>query len=66
MTALDQEFCTVKQLAAILQVNPMTIYRIVERGELVSYEIGRAMRFRKDDIEAYLQKCRVAREEKKE
>ena len=56
---LEKEFYTVRELAELLSVNPMTIYRMVDRGELPVYTIGgRAKRFRKDDIEAYLKKVR--------
>jgi len=52
---MEKEFYTVKELAKLLSVNPMTIYRMVDRGELPVYIIGgRAKRFRRDDIEEYL------------
>lgn len=57
--ALEKEFYTVRELARLLSVNPMTIYRMVDRGELPVYIIGgRAKRFRKQDIEEYLKKVR--------
>jgi len=56
---MDKEFYTVKELAKLLSVNPMTIYRMVDRGELPVYIIGgKAKRFRREDIEAYLKKVR--------
>jgi excisionase family DNA binding protein len=66
MTALEKEFYNTKELAALLQVAEMTIYRLVKRGELPSYMIGSAMRFRRDDIEEYLQKCRTAGDQQRE
>jgi excisionase family DNA binding protein len=58
---LEKEFYTVKELAKLLSVNPMTIYRMVDRGELpVHFVGGRAKRFRRADIEAYLKKIRKA------
>lgn len=36
---------TAKELAAILKVNPQTIYRLAERGEIESYKIGKSVRF---------------------
>ena len=59
MAELPQEFYTVKELAKLLRVTEMTIYRLVKRGELPAYHIGRAMRFRRDDIEAFLKRHRV-------
>ncbi len=57
---MDKEFYTVKELAEMLCVNPMTIYRMVDRGELTVHIIGgKIKRFRKKDIEAYLKKVRT-------
>ena len=54
MTALEKEFYSRKELAELLGVTPLTVYRITQRGELDYHMIGSAMRFRRDDIEAYL------------
>lgn len=56
--ATDKEFFTVKDLAEWLQVNEQTIYRLERRGDLLSYSIGRAKRFRREDVEAFLQRVR--------
>jgi excisionase family DNA binding protein len=53
------EFYTVAQLARLLQLTEMTIYRMVHRGDLPCYSIGRVKRFRHNDIEAFLKRCRV-------
>jgi len=52
------EFYTVGQLADLLQLTPMTIYRMIRRGELTCHAIGRIKRFRRGDIEDFLQKVR--------
>jgi len=52
------EFYTVGQLAELLQLTPMTIYRMVRRGELACHAIGRIKRFRRGDVEAFLQSSR--------
>ena len=56
--SLEKEFYTVKELAELLCVKPLTIYRMVQRKELPHYKIGRSVRFRRDDIEAYLKSRR--------
>ena len=61
MAELPQEFYTVKELAKLLRVTEMTIYRLVKRGEIATYHIGRVMRFRRDDIEGFLEKHRSNR-----
>ncbi len=58
--ALAQDFYTVNELAVVLRVNPQTVYRLERRGELKSYTIGhggKAKRFRRCDIEAFLARC---------
>jgi excisionase family DNA binding protein len=55
----NPEFYTVAQLAKLLQLTEMTIYRMVHRGELPCYSIGRVKRFRHGDVEAFLRRCRV-------
>jgi putative molybdopterin biosynthesis protein len=55
---VQPEFYTVGQLAELLQLTPMTIYRMVRRGELPCHAIGRIKRFRRGDVEAFLQKSR--------
>jgi excisionase family DNA binding protein len=52
------EFYTVGQLAELLQLTPMTIYRMVRRGELACHSIGRIKRFRRDDVESFLESSR--------
>src|SRR3977135_2085073 len=54
----EPEFYTVGQLADLLQLTPMTIYRMVRRGELACHAIGRIKRFRRGDVEAFLQSSR--------
>jgi len=57
--AIQDEFLTVEELAALLKITKMTVYRMVKRGDLPHYQIGRIKRFRKRDIEVYLQQCRT-------
>jgi excisionase family DNA binding protein len=54
-----KEFYSVKELAALLNVNPMTIYRMVQRGQITCHHIGRAKRFHRNDIESFLNGCVV-------
>jgi excisionase family DNA binding protein len=54
-----KEFYTVSELAALLQLTEMTIYRMINRGDLPCYCLGRIKRFRHDDIEKFLKACRV-------
>lgn len=55
---LEKEFYKVKELAELLQVNKMLIYKLVEEGKILCHHIGRNMRFRREDIEVFLKACR--------
>ncbi len=61
----SREFYTVAQLADLLQLNEMTIYRMVKTGQLPCHLIGRIMRFRHDDIEEFLKQHRVPARKRK-
>ena len=60
-----REFYTVAQLANLLQLNEMTIYRMVKTGQIPCHMIGRIMRFRHDDIEEFLKQRRVPARKRK-
>ena len=56
--AQTREFYTTQELAARLRIKPITVYRLARRGDLAFYLVGRAMRFRHQDVEAFLDSCR--------
>ncbi len=43
-----------KEVARILRVNPRTIVRLAERGELPAFRVGDLWRFRRIDVEEYI------------
>ena len=59
----EPEFTTAKELAELLRVTQITIYRMARRGELPYYTIGRSMRFRQSDVEEFLKRCRGVQRE---
>lgn len=50
------EFIDVKQLAQLLGISIPTVYRIKDSGDITFHQIGANIRFRKKDIEEYLNK----------
>ncbi len=48
------EVMTVSEVAQFLRVNPQTVYRKAKAGELPAVRIGRAIRFRRSELEAWL------------
>ena len=44
--------------ANILHVSKSTIYTLIKKGEIVSYKIGRKVRFTQEDVDAYIARSR--------
>ena len=47
-------FMTVSEVAAVLRVSNMTVYRLINAGELPAVRIGRSFRLRAEDLDRYL------------
>ncbi len=46
---------TVPEVARYLRVHAITVYRMIRQGELPAIRVGRGWRFKKEDIERWLQ-----------
>ena len=47
-------FLTVAEVAAIMRVSTMTVYRLIKAGDLASVRVGKSYRVREDDVDRYL------------
>jgi excisionase family DNA binding protein len=47
-------FLTVAEVAAIMRVSTMTVYRLIKAGELASVRVGKSYRIKEDDVDRYL------------
>ena len=45
---------TVQEVAGIMRVSNMTVYRLIRAGDLRAARVGRGYRIRASDVEAYL------------
>ena len=52
----EKEFYRAEDLAELLEVNIMTIYRYIKAGRLKAYKIGRDFRIDKDEFNVFLKK----------
>lgn len=50
----NARFLTVAEVADLLRVSNMTVYRLVNAGELPAARVGKSYRIREDDIDRYL------------
>lgn len=44
METPEDEYMTVGEIAAVLRVTPMTVYRLIQNGKLTAIQIGRQYR----------------------
>ena len=51
---------TVQEVAEYLNVDPKTVYRQVNRGNLPGFKVGGTWRFQKDDIDDWIAKQKEA------
>ena len=47
----------IKQISNYLSIKEKTIYEKVESGEIPHYKIGRLLRFKKEEIDKWLETC---------
>lgn len=52
---MEEEFLTPKDLARILKVSYMTVYRWLKAGKLKSLKAGKQYRINKSDLSDFLQ-----------
>ncbi|OHA03952.1 MAG: hypothetical protein A3C16_00980 [Candidatus Sungbacteria bacterium RIFCSPHIGHO2_02_FULL_51_29] len=53
---IKKDFYTAKELAEMLSLNVMTIYRYIDAGKLKAYKIGKEFRIDKAEFEAFLKR----------
>ena len=61
-----EPFMTSEEIAELLHVDPVTIRRLVNKGELSAYRIGADYRFSPSDLQNYLQRQRIVAHAQKE
>ena len=56
---ISKAFYTPEQLADFLCISKPTVYRLVCKRRLPFHKIGGALRFKREDIERYLEEGRI-------
>jgi len=54
----EKSFYTAKELAEMLSLNVMTIYRYIDAGKLKAYKIGKEFRIEKAEFERFMNKAK--------
>ena len=50
----DPKFLTIAEVASMMRVSKMTVYRLVHNEELPAVRVGRSFRVKEDDVNEYL------------
>jgi excisionase family DNA binding protein len=56
---IDDAFLTTEEVLEYLHVNLRTVYRLIKAGKIPAVRVGRQWRFRKGDIDAWLESQRT-------
>jgi excisionase family DNA binding protein len=49
-----------KEAAAHLGITLRSLYRFIDEGSLAAYKFGRVIRLKADDVERFIESCRIA------
>ena len=50
----SSEFLTVGEVADLMRVSSMTVYRLIKAGEIRAARVGKSYRIREEDVDQYL------------
>lgn len=55
---MESEILTIREVAEYLKINEKTAYRFAAEGKIPGFKVGGAWRFKRDDIEKWIEKQR--------
>lgn len=58
--SMPEAAITVRDVASYLNVTEKTVYRLVQRGELPGFKVAGAWRFRRRDIDVWIEQQKAA------
>ena len=54
------EWLSTREASARLGVTLRSLYRFIDGGELAAYKFGRVIRLKEDDVDRFIESCRIA------
>lgn len=57
--AREIEWLSTQDAARRLGVTPRTLYRFIDLGDLPAYRLGRVIRLKADDVDAFIESSRI-------
>lgn len=56
-----REFLTAEEVAEMLKVNIMTIYRYIKAGKIKAYKFGKGFRITNEDLQKFVSSSQINR-----
>jgi excisionase family DNA binding protein len=53
------EWMSTEAAAAYIGITARTLYRFIDEGRLTAYRFGRVIRLKTEDVDAYIESCRI-------
>jgi excisionase family DNA binding protein len=60
MYEMTEKLMTLEELGEYLRINKITLYRLVQNGEIPASKVGRQWRFKQSEIDRWLKDQRIA------
>lgn len=54
------EWLSTREASARLGITLRSLYRFIDGGDLTAYKFGRVIRLKQDDVERFIEACRIA------
>lgn len=58
-SSANEEYYSIKEVAELLKVAYLTVYRWIQAGKVPAYQVGKQYRVKKVDYEAYIKSNKV-------
>jgi excisionase family DNA binding protein len=55
----ESGWLSTKEAAARLGITLRSLYRFIDEGDLAAYKFGRVIRLKEDDVNRYIESCRI-------
>lgn len=59
MGSSDIRWLSTAESARRLGITPRTLYRFIDEGQLPAYRFGRVIRLKEDEVEGFIESCRI-------
>jgi len=58
----EEKYYTIDEVAKMLKVAYLTVYRWIQDGKLVAYKAGKQYRVKNKDLDSFVKSCKTIKE----